>query len=449
MKWKRLLVVPALGLGVLALGLLLRSRSEPGMRPPGESRTSVRTLEVPRLTVVPRALGYGAARPGRVWRAVPMVGGRVLELAASVREGSFVSENDVLVRIDSTDYEIEVRAAEASLVQLNAELQMTHAREETLRATLALERESLELANAELTRLRALAEKKTISASDLEREQRAHLVQRLKVQAIENSVTLLDPERSVLAARIAQAELRLDRARVDAKRTEIRAPFDARIGPVDVEQDQVVQAGQVLFQADSIASTEVTAWIPLASLRQLLSASHHEIDVLSAERELPAQLGLGAVARLHAAGKIIEWEAQVVRVRGIDSRTRNVGIDVAVASPYAALTPSLSPPLQRGMYVEVEIRGPSLPDQVAIPRSALHDGTVLLVGPDDRLERRAVDVAFSQSAFVVVRGGLQGGEVLVLSDLVPAVDGMLLDPQKDGQALASLQLDVSGSAAAR
>ena len=46
-----------------------------------------------------------------------------------------------------------------------------------------------------------------------------------------------------------------------------------------------------------------------------------------------------------------------------------------------------------------------------------------------------MDVALVQADFVVVKAGLQAGERVVVSDLVPAIEGMALDPVIDTETL--------------
>ena len=77
------------------------------------------------------------------------------------------------------------------------------------------------------------------------------------------------------------------------------------------------------------------------------------------------------------------------------------------------------------------------------PRAALHRGQdggaiVYVAGADDRLERRRVEIGFSQADLVTVKAGLTVGERVVLSDPVPAIEGMLLLPTSDDYAFARL-----------
>ena len=139
----------------------------------------------------------------------------------------------------------------------------------------------------------------------------------------------------------------------------------------------------------------------------------------------------------------------MVRVRGIDSQTRTLGIDVAVAHPFRNIVPGKKPPLVRGMYVEVEIRGIALAGRIVVPRAALRDGQVFVVNKENRLEPRAVEIAFVQSGFACIRAGLEEGERVVVSDLTPAVAGMLLDPVVDEESLAVLRADAAGETSIR
>ena len=61
-----------------------------------------------------------------------------------------------------------------------------------------------------------------------------------------------------------------------------------------------------------------------------------------------------------------------------------------------------------------------------------------------KVKFREVEIGFVQSSFATIRSGLQGGEMIVLSDVLPAVSGMLLDPEADEEAAAALAADATG-----
>jgi hypothetical protein len=78
-------------------------------------------------------------------------------------------------------------------------------------------------------------------------------------------------------------------------------------------------------------------------------------------------------------------------------------------------------------YVSVEIEGRQLEDVAAIARGHLRDGNRLwIMGADDTLEIRKVDIAFRGHDRIFVTQGVEGGERLVVTDLAAPVAGMPL-----------------------
>ena len=63
---------------------------------------------------------------------------------------------------------------------------------------------------------------------------------------------------------------------------------------------------------------------------------------------------------------------------------------------------------------------------------------------ETRLEIRAVKSGLVQGGFVEIVEGLASGENIVVSDLSPAIEGMLLRTTADEQALAALTRDAAG-----
>jgi hypothetical protein len=85
------------------------------------------------------------------------------------------------------------------------------------------------------------------------------------------------------------------------------------------------------------------------------------------------------------------------------------------------------PKLFIGSYVRVEIEGQELDSVISLDRSVLRDGDhVWIMDPDNRLEIRQVEVAFRSRDQVLITGGVQAGERLVVSSLAAPVQGMAL-----------------------
>ena len=128
----------------------------------------------------------------------------------------------------------------------------------------------------------------------------------------------------------------------------------------------------------------------------------------------------------------------------IDPQTQSLGVVVVVDKPYEQARPGQRPPLVRNTFVEVELRKKLKGKTIVVPTSALHDGKVYVLDKENRLEIRPVTTMFIQRGAAAIAEGLTAGETLVVSDLIPAVSGMLLAPVADEKAMKRLKSEVTG-----
>jgi multidrug efflux pump subunit AcrA (membrane-fusion protein) len=424
-----------LTLGVAVFVFFVRSKEAPQTRPEQERVQAVRVIEVAPVSLVPRAVGFGYIRPELVWEAVAEVQGKIVEMNPELRRGSLLAEGELLMRIDPAQRITAKEQIQAEIESILARLQEIERREANLRNNLEIERRALEIAAQELERRRRLVEGGTISESEFDRQEQQYLTQKNRVQELENQLNLLPAEANDLRAQLSRARSRLEDTRLDIEKTVIRAPFDARVAEVMVEMGQAVNAGAVLARLDSIGVAEALAEFPLFAFRNILpkGAPPLAADGLSMQ-SLRRFLDVDALVRLTIGNQKLEWTGRLVRVREeVDPATRTIGAFVAVDEPYLQAVPGERPPLLRNMYCEVELRGQPIPGAIVIPRSAVRGGRVSLVGPDGRLILQEVEIDYVQGNLAVIASGLAGGETLVVSDLVPAVEGMLLEPRLDAE----------------
>jgi multidrug efflux pump subunit AcrA (membrane-fusion protein) len=438
---KRLLIVPPLLAGVAVLAWIVAGREPPVRAPAEEQVRTVRVIEVPEVRVVPRAIGQGLVRPGRIWEAVAQVDGRVIEVHPRLEQGAILETGAILARIDPRDYELEVARLSSAIEGAGAELAALEQRSTNLEASLEIERRALVLAENDLARKRRLAATAALSQAAVDEEEILLLQQRQQVQNLDNEVGLIPPETRRLEAQIAQLRAELEAAKLDLERTEITLPFTARIAETNVEVSEFVRRGDILLRADGLASAEITARVPIAQLRSLMVLPDEAAPVITPEAA-PAilqRMGLSATVRLRAGPFETSWDAEVARISDtVDPKTRAVGIIVVVDDPFSKAIPGERPPLVKNMFVEVELRGRPQPPSPVVPRSALHEGRVYVVTDDDRLEIRPVEPALRQDDLASIGVGLSPGEMIVVSDLIPAIEGQKLDPVVDEELRARL-----------
>ncbi len=417
--WRRLLLFPPLMLGVLILVLMVRGREPPALVDPVEPVRAARVVEASLVALAPSAKGYGSVRPERVWAAVSQVAGRVVWVHPRLREGEIHAAGGELLRIDPVDYQLLLAQARAELADL--EVQRRNAE-----ALLVIERRNLELAEAALVRNQRLIRQGTTSQSVVDDSEQALLASRVAVQQLENTLSLIP-------ARRAQLETKASRAERDLAHTRITAPFDLRVADLAVETEQYVGAGQQLFVGDMVERMEIEAQVPLASLRRLfLDRPAIEVDLTRLGELVESVTGVEGWVRLDLGDHVAEWQAEFVRFDDtVDPRTRTMGVVVAVDRPFDKIRPGYRPPLSKNMFVEVVLRGRPVGEQLVVPRLAVRDGAVLVADAEDRLRRRPVEVRYTQGELSVIAAGLEPGARVVVSDLVPEVEGMRLAVEPD------------------
>lgn len=418
-RWRALWILPPIGIGILVVVFMASGKQPPVTVDTDEPVWPARVVKATRGELIPRASGYGTVQPEKVWAAVAQVPGRLVETYPRLRDGEIVTEGTLLFRIDPTDTELQLAQAQAELAE--HDVQETNAR-----ASLEIDQRNLALAEREKQRIAKLSRQGTASQSDVDNAERTMLNARTTVQNTANSLALLPTQRRVLQTRLAQAER-------DLANTTVYAPFDLRIADLAVEKDQYVGVGQTLFRGDAVQRVEVTAQLAISSLRHLFLDRQQPIpSIAEMPRNLSAFTGFKPLIRMDLGDRIAEWEAEFVRFSDeVDPNTRTIGVVIAVDQPLQKAVPGIRPPLSKGMFVQVVISGHPQPDRLIVPRSAIRNGRIHIIDDQGRLQIRPVSIRYSFGTISVIDAGVQSGDTVVVSDLVPAVSGMRLQPTVD------------------
>ena len=416
-KLKVLWIVPPLLIGIVFLSVMKSNKKPPTESELGEPVRTVRTMVIEKSDFVPVAQGYGVVQPDQVWKSLAQVAGRIIEMHPRLNNGEIIKKGDMLLKIDPVDYELSLLQADIQLTELDV-------LKTNSTASLKIEQRKLKLAEKEYQRLRNLAEKGTVSQSSADAAERNMLGSSTLVQNMKNTLTLLPTQMKLQQAKITQLQR-------DLTNTQITAPFNLRVSGLEVELDQYVSKGQHMFSGDSIERVEIVTQVAMASLRNLfLGDADMPVNLDAVTNNLSDLTGFTPILSLDIGGdELATWDATFVRFSdAVDSETRTMGVIVSVDHPMDLIIPGVRPPLSKGMFLEVSIAGRVLPDQIVVPRSAIRNGRAYVVDRDNRLEIRTITKLFDQNDQSIIGRGLQEGDQLVLTDLIPAVAGMLLNP---------------------
>ena len=442
---KKLLVIPVILIGIAVFMVLVKNSSHPVRIVVAEKITSVRVISVPAATVTPQLKATGNVKPSRVWNSVAQVSGKIISLHTRLKQGALITEGEVLLQIDPRDYELAITQAETGIEASRVQQAQIDVQETNTKALLKIEQQSLALAEDEFQRKKKMLKQKTISPSDYGKEQRTLLAQQKSVQSLVNSIKLYPIDRKRLAVELEKQQAQLADAKLNLERTTILMPFGGRIAEVKVELQQFVGQGSLMVVADGISKAEIEVQIPMERLGNLI----HSETIINLEQmksiELGKQLGLSARVLLKQNQYLIEWDAKVARLSdALDPRTRTVGVIIEVDKPYAQVQPGRRPPLVKGLFVDVILNGRQQQNSLVVPLIALHGKKVYVVNQEQRLEQREVTIGSKGIDYAIIVSGLQAGELVVISGLISAVEGMLLKPIADEAALKQLLSSIQG-----
>ncbi len=147
-----------------------------------------------------------------------------------------------------------------------------------------------------------------------------------------------------MKSQLVEAEIRLQRARMDYERVKVRAPFTGRVADVRVVAGQRVAAG-----------TEIMKLVDLDPIKV-------EVQVLESQVAL---LGRGRKAQVMFAAYPEEvFEGQISTVNPmVDQSTRMARVTVTVPNGRGRILP--------GMYARVKLAAIRLPNRILVPRTAV------------------------------------------------------------------------------
>lgn len=378
-RLKIFLPITVLLVGVGIAFLLIKNRKVIQPAPIEVLLPLVRVSEANLTNLQFKVRSQGTVMPRSEINLAPEVSGRVVSIPPSMAAGGFFNEGDVLLRIESRDFELAVVRAKAQVSEAEARL----ARED---------------AEAEIAR----------------KEWEV-----LGVGATPSPLVLREPQLAEARAVLASAHASLELAERDLEKTKVRAPFSGRVWEKRADVGQFVNRGTTIARIYSVDFAEVRLPVPANELAFVDVPIHYRGE--SAPHDGPK-----VILRGQFAGNTYAWTGQIVRTEGeIDSRSRMMTLVARVPDPYGRAVHTNQPPLSVGMYVEAEIFGREESNIFHLPRSALlPDGNILIVDGDDKLHFRKVGFIRADHESVVLGSGLQPGERVCLSTLDTPVDGM-------------------------
>lgn len=344
---------------------------------PTGPQLTVDVMKLERQPYQARLQSYGTVQPRTQSTLVAQVFGEITAINDSLRDGGFFEKGEVLLNIDQRDYLANVKIAEAALLDAK----------------------------------QALAQEQARAAQALEDWNR------LGNEGEAPPLALRKPQLLAAEARVVSAEAALDKARLELERTNIVAPYAGRVLRKLVDQGQVVNRNSPLAEIYAVDLVEIR--LPLRN-RDLSFIDLPE-DYRFGDEELAD--GPQVTIRSELASGA-EWQGRVVRTEGaIDDRARQLHVVAQVDDPFGVHAQDKTP-LKIGQYVTAELAGRNLQDALVVPAHAIYQGGYVYIVIDGVLQRREINVAWQNQEEALIAGGLDGGDMLVLTPLGQVTSGV-------------------------
>ncbi|MEH6458030.1 MAG: HlyD family efflux transporter periplasmic adaptor subunit [Cocleimonas sp.] len=451
--FKNFIFLPLIIVGAIAL-VMMQLKSKQAIEHE-DIALPVKTIEYITAKNIPfraRAIAYGNVEPETVLNAKSEVNGKISYIHPKLKQGGILPKGTTVLKIDATTFEISLDSSQAGLASSQSSLQQLKTEEDSAQRSLLIAKKNLNIGTAELNRVKQLVSKGTLARNQLNLEEQKVLQLRSNVQDLQGKLNTYASKKSSTRAQIKQSKSQVDQSKDTLVRTAVILPFDARIGSVSVEAGEFVSAGSLLFEALGIQAVEINAQLPVKQVRPLAKAMSNKLTSESLQntsnlQKVIEEWDLDIKVRIVGGEHSSFWNAELLRLsESVDPTRDTLGMVVSVKNPYEGVIPGIRPPLIKGMYTSVEFLSQPT-NMLVIPRKALHEGRVYTVSKDNTLDIKPVEILYAQGELLVIKTGISDGEKIVISDLVPVIQGLKLNPIESENSQEEIALLALGSEA--
>lgn len=360
---RKFIVIPAILIAAVAIAVgISQLKPEPAKRDDEKPDLLVDVYPLKKSTESFRVKSQGTVLPRTQTVLSSEVSGSITSMSSKFVAGGVFKKNEVVMRIDPSDYSVAVDRTEALVKQRQIEYEGA---------------------------------------------------KKLRSQGYR-----AESEYASAAAALAAAEAEFESAKRNLERTYIRLPYEGMVLSKDADLGQFVNPGTRLGVTFATDRAEVR--LPLTDLDLAF------VDLPVAADIAGSGSAEGPMVKLTATrkGKLESWEAQIVRSEGVvDERSRVTYAVAKVDDPYRLHNAGV--PLPIGTFVSAEIVGTDAVDAIRVPRTALRGADQLLVVTDENtIEIRTVDVLRADQKYAYINNGVSPGERITTTAIEAPTNGM-------------------------
>lgn len=412
----RVVVGLALLSGAVVLFTVLRStQPQPARKADTGLALLVETVGVQELVISRPWAGYGTARAMASSRVASQVSGRVVERPNEIEAGRAVDVGEVLVRLESADYERRAASIDAVLASLRAELNQLEVEAASLDEQLTMVLEETEIARREYERsVRAFEADGAGTRAEVDQRLSALRRAEREASALDQRSRLIPARQAVVRANIDARQSEYEQAIEDIARATIASPINGVIQSLSLDTGDFAQVGSEVALIVDLRRLEVPLLLPSSAIADISIGDRVEVFLESR----PDRAWVGTVARVAPQA---------------DASTRSVRVFVEIVQDPSA-DPSVL--LRPGQFVMGRVIPQHQRAHLLVPRRAVVQGGVLVAdsNSDSRARRVETRALFSldlridgapenETQWLAVEAELSPGERVLVTNLDDVRDG--------------------------
>jgi len=331
----------------------------------------------------------------------------------NVREGDRVKEGQVLVTLDIREAEATVSQAQANLEAAKARVQQVKATaEETVQSQIQQTKANLELAEADLRRFQELHEKNFISRQQLDEARTKYHVAQAAYNLALNSLRqkTWETDLALAEAQVRQAKASLDLVQAQLQNLIILSPMNGGVTKRFVDPGTMVKD-----------TTPILTLMDLGEMKMVVNVIEREFIHL--QKGQPVKITVTAFPDRTFNGKI-----EIINP-SLELQSRTAEIQISIPNPGFLLKP--------GMFGRAEVLLRSNPQATLVPIQSVfsqvnQDFVFVLQG--DKVSLRPVRKGAARDTVVEILQGVNPGETVVTAGHATLKDGiqvrLSLQPKK-------------------
>jgi len=373
-----------IALALIGSAAMVMTKTAPQAEEDSEPLTLVNVVSAQSSNITFAIPSQGIVQPRTKTTIVTEVSGLVVSVSADFVVGGFFNKGDILLTLDPIDYQVAVEQARANVLTAQA----VYSREQAM-------------------------------AQQAGREW--DLTGKSRSQA--PILALRTPYLKEAEAGLLFARAQLKRAERKLGQTIIRAPYTGLVREKLVDVGQYAGVGSTIAKTFAVDYAEVR--LPLANsdlqFLNLPGATSSSANTSPHNNHLKVEL------TSTIGGTDYRWQGSIVRTEGvIDSNTRMHYAIAEIADPYG-LQRDAAAALAVGSFVNARIQGLSFKNIFAIPHRFIRgDNQVLVMGEQQQLQIRSINIIRSDETLSWVDSGLNDGDQIITTALNIPIEGMKL-----------------------